>query len=54
MTRSREQGENEFTIAAKREAVRTGRDVCDVLKEMLIGAAARGDLPSVAKIRRAQ
>lgn len=54
MTRSRERGENEFTLAAKREAARTGRDVCDILKEMRERAVAAGDQSRIAKIRRAE
>jgi hypothetical protein len=54
MTKRRERGENEFTRAAKEQAARTGRDVCDILKEMLQKALAAGERSKVAKIRRAQ
>ena len=54
MTRSHERGENEFTRAARREAARTGRDVCDILKEMLARAQSSGDISQIIKIRRAQ
>src|SRR5262245_23680515 len=35
MTRAREKGENEFTRAAKREAMRSGADVGKILARML-------------------
>ncbi len=54
MTKRRERGENEFTRAAKQIAARTGRDVCDILKEMLQQAQAAGDSQRVTGIRRAQ
>jgi hypothetical protein len=34
MTKSYEEGENEYTRAAKREALRTGRSLLDILKDM--------------------
>jgi hypothetical protein len=43
MTKSQEKGANEVTDEAKREAARTGKDVCDILKEMLKKAKAAKD-----------
>ena len=54
MTKSPEHGENEVTRLAMREASRTGRDVCDILAEMLAGAKAAGDAEQVQKVIRAQ
>ena len=41
MTKSRHKGHSVHTDAAKREAMRTGRDVCDILAGRL--ATARRD-----------
>jgi len=54
MTRSPERGENEITRLAKRLAAQSGRDVCDILEEMLAEAQARADSGRVMKVRRAQ
>ena len=54
MTRSQESGENEITIEAKREAQRTGRNVCEILAERLRNANAACDSVLQIKIRRAQ
>ena len=54
MTKSQERGENEITIEAKREAARTGRDVCAILAEMLRQARATNDAAREKKIIRAQ
>jgi hypothetical protein len=54
MTRSNEYGENEITREAKREAARTGRHVCDILKDMRMRAGAASDPNRLAKIRRAE
>ena len=35
MTKAREQGDNEYTDAARREAAKSGRNVCDILAEWL-------------------
>jgi hypothetical protein len=48
MTKNREKGENEFTLQAKREALRSGRE------EMMYAARSAGDSNEVRKIRRAQ
>jgi hypothetical protein len=54
MTKSRERGQDWLTEAAKREAARTGRNVCDILAEMLAQANAAGDVDRKRKIVRAQ
>lgn len=54
MTRYREKGQNEIATTARREAMRTGRDVCAVLRKMLVDAKAAGDSASVRKIIQAQ
>ena len=38
MTKAQEQGENEYTDAARREAAKSGRNVCDLLAEWLAEA----------------
>ncbi len=54
MTRSRHKGENEITAEAKREAARTGQDVCTVLAKMLQRAKRDGDRGRQVKIIQAQ
>lgn len=54
MTKAQEKGENDITDEAKREAARTGRDVCDILKDMLQSAKAARDKGRVAKTKRAE
>jgi hypothetical protein len=54
MTKSQEKGENEVTEEAKREAARTGQDVCEILKQMLKMAKAAKDRARIRKITRAQ
>jgi hypothetical protein len=54
MTKSHESGENEVTEEAKREAARTGQNVCDILSEMLKMAKADDDEERVRKIIQAQ
>jgi hypothetical protein len=54
MTKSREHGENETTDEAKREAARTGIDICAVLAEMLKSAQVAGDTDRIRKIIQAQ
>jgi hypothetical protein len=54
MTKSREHGENEITDEAKREALRTGDDICAVLARMLKRAKAAGDTDRIRKIVQAQ
>ena len=54
MTKAPESGENDITGLARREAQRTGRDVCEILADILRKARAAGDTPRVKKIERAQ
>jgi hypothetical protein len=54
MTRAQESGENEVTAEAKREAKRTGQNVCAILAAMLAKAKAAGDKAKQKKIERAQ
>lgn len=54
VTKAREKGENEITEEAKQEAARTGKDVCDILEEMLAKAKAAKDKERERKIKRAQ
>jgi hypothetical protein len=54
MTKSQEKGENEITDEAKREAALSGRDICDILNEMLRKAKAAKDQERERKIKRAQ
>jgi hypothetical protein len=54
MTKSQESGENEITEEAKREAARTGQNVCAVLNEMLKQAKREQDEARIKKIIRAQ
>ncbi len=54
MTKSWEQGDNEITNKAKREAARTGKAVDSILAELLANAKATGDKSRVRKILRAQ
>jgi hypothetical protein len=54
VTKSPEKGENEITDEAKRKAARTGKDVCDLLNEMLAQAKADRDTARERKIKRAQ
>jgi hypothetical protein len=54
MTKSQEKGENEITDQARREAARSGREICDILNDMLAQARADKDQEAERKIRRAQ
>ena len=54
MTKAQEQGENEYTDAARREAAKSGRNVCDILAEWLQEAKRAGDTEAVRKIVAAQ
>lgn len=54
MTKSQQRGENEFTVAAKREASATGRNVCDILAEWLAAAPQAGDAERVRKLTAAE
>jgi len=52
--RAPEKGENEITDEARREAARTGKDICDILKGMIRKAKAAKDKVRERKIKRAQ
>lgn len=54
MTKYPQKGQNEITVEAVREATRTGKDVCAILKEMLRVARKAGDVPRQKKIEMAQ
>lgn len=54
MTKTAESGENEFTEAARKEAARTGEDVCAILRRWLNRAKRNKDEPRVRKIIRAE
>ena len=54
MTKSWENPENEIVDNAKREAARTGRDIGEILNEMLQAAKAARDKARQMKIQRAQ
>ena len=54
MTKSWEHAHNEIIGEARKEAARTGRDISDILKEMLKAAKAARDKARGMKIQRAQ
>jgi hypothetical protein len=54
MTKSWERGRDAITEAAKREAARSGQNVCDILAEWLARAKAAGDADRAGKIVSAQ
>jgi negative regulator of replication initiation len=54
MTKSHEKGDNEYTRAAKREAMRTGQSVADILRRMLSEARQKRDSEQINKIVQAQ
>jgi hypothetical protein len=54
MTKAHEHGENEVSIAAKLEAARTGRPICDILAEWLRNAKQDDDQDRIRKIVKAQ
>lgn len=54
MTKAPEKGESDITDEAKREAGRTGKGICDILKGMLDKARAAKDKERERKIKRAQ
>jgi hypothetical protein len=54
MTRSPEKGENEITEAAKREAMRTGVPIREILERMLEEARKAKDVERQRKIVTAQ
>lgn len=54
MTKSSEHGENEYTREARRLSAKTGRDVCDILREMRDQAIRDGDTARERKIIQAE
>jgi hypothetical protein len=54
MTKAEEHGESDITDEAKREALRTKKDVCVVLAAMFRAAKAAADKKRMRKIVRAQ
>jgi len=54
MTRSPEKGENEFTVAAKREGLRTGESAEAVLARWLAEAKKAKNKRQIRKIVQAQ
>jgi hypothetical protein len=54
MTKSQEEGRNEITEEAAREAKRTGKDVCAILKAMSRAARKAGDTKRQKKIQSAE
>ncbi len=54
MTKSRERGGNEISEAAKREAARIKRNICDILAAQLAAAKLGGDAELITKIIQAQ
>jgi hypothetical protein len=54
VTRSKEKGENEITIEAKRRAAAEDRHVCEILAEMLADARREADKAREQKIKQAQ
>ena len=54
MTKAPEKGENEITDEAKQKAVRTGEDICDILKQMLKKAKAAKDRARERQVKRAE
>ena len=54
MTKAAERGENEFTDAARKEAARTGEDLCAILRRWLSQAKRNKDGPRVRKLQQAE
>jgi hypothetical protein len=54
MTRSKNKGENEITAAAKREAMRTGLPIADILARMSAAAKQAKDKAKCMKIVEAE
>jgi hypothetical protein len=54
MTKSWEKGENPIVEQAKREAAHTGRDIGEILKEMLVAAKQARNTARRINIQRAQ
>ena len=54
MTKSREKGDNPFVLQAKKVAARTGRDIGEILEEMLAAAKRDRETWQRMKIQQAQ
>ena len=54
MTKAWEKGDSEIIDQARRKTVRTGRDVDEILKDMLKAAKAARDADRRVRIQRAQ
>lgn len=54
MTKFPERGENDISREARRQALRTGKDVCAILAQWLAEAKRRRDQDRIAKIQGAQ
>jgi hypothetical protein len=54
VTKSPESGHNEVTDEARREAARTGQDICAILAAMLTKASTARDKARQKKIEHAQ
>ena len=54
MTKAPEHGDNEITEEVRREAQRTGRDLCEILRERLRDAVRKKDKELRRKIVEAQ
>lgn len=52
MTKSIEEGENEFTRTAKKEAARTGRDLKEILARMLKNAGSSREKQKIVKAQK--
>jgi hypothetical protein len=54
VTKAPESGDNEITDAVRREAARTGRDVCDILREWREQAKRQRDRKRVRLIEKTE
>lgn len=53
MTKSRQNGHSVHTDGARREAMRAGRRVCDILADWLAEAKRNGDTKLAGELRKA-
>ncbi len=54
MTKHQESGENDITLKAKKEGIRTKRDLAAILAEMFATAKKEKDKKALGKIIKAQ
>ena len=54
MTKSWEKGDSPIVEHAKKEAARTGRDIAEILREMLVAAKQAKNKAQKREIQRAQ